>query len=989
MPKGSVLVVDEKGNVAKDIAQLIINLGYEVPATCNSSTDAVKMAGRYLPDIVLMGIKLKSKKDGIETANEIREKYGIPSIFIAIYHDDETFEKAMKTRPYGYILRPFEDKNLEITLELTFQRLSAEKAVAKQQQTFETECFNFMTILDKFPEFMYVSDPKTYEVLFVCNALRRILKTDTNGKKCYELFQGKSGPCEFCTNDLILKTGQPHVWDNYNPHLKRHFLNTDQIIKWPDGRDVRFETAVDITDQKKIEKMLNASENKYKSLIEQSSYGFFIMNTNFEIIYLNRIARETFDLGRSSELNLKLSDILPPEEEVKALGNLDILSKAGILAQPRIYKFIRADGKIRHAQIQSFPIWKDDAIDGYHGTVMDITDRIEYETKLKENSDFLNAVIKNTSEGMFVIDDDFNYVLINPASGKILGHNPEEWIGKRAGSNKHPDDEAKGLETIMQVMNEGSSEVEIRVKSSDGQYHLLYIRYTLMNLNGKEHILGMVTDITESRKAEEALKESEERFRSIFENTSDGILVSTTNGDFVFSNLAMSEMLGYTPEKMKTLKVTDIHPQKDLSIVMDVFSKLVSSEIKMAYDLPMQRKDGSVFYVDVKGNIINLKGETCLVGVFRDITERRKIEEALKESEGKYRNLFENSPESIILLDIDGLIIECNNSSLALLGKTHESILGQLFADICTMDTSEKEYFNGAIESVINGSRIEKLELELTMGNGYEIWIETFPTLIKKDDKFYAVQLISRNITETKLKEREVKKKLLRFSLEDGKMYLAKEQHIKTSLDAFRELLLVGYSGSFISRSSKKEYAKKMDLAYTHLTISETGGQDNILPEPKLIFDTISTTPRRSVLMMDCIEYLVSRIGEKKTLNLIQDIRDLATRKNLIVLMSIDSAALTEKTIRLVEKETHEILPSESLRKISDKLLDVIKFIDSMNRELTRPTYSQIGAELEMSKPTVRARIKQLVELGIVAEKSHGRMKMVELTDKGKQYLVH
>jgi PAS domain S-box-containing protein len=732
-------------------------------------------------------------------------------------------------------------------------------------QTLKSQYDILMAILDKFPEYLYVSDPLTYEVLFACKALRRLLKTDINGKKCYEVFQGKSEPCEFCTNDLILKTRQPHVWDNFNPHLGRHFLNTDQIIKWPDGRDVRFETAIDITDHKKIEKMLNASENKYKSLIEQSSYGFFIMDQNYEIIYLNKIARDTFALGKDSNVRLKLSDILTPEEQVKALENLKIISNEGILPQPRIYKFIQPDGKIRHAQIQTFPILKDEVIDGYHGTVMDITDRMEYELKLKENSEFLNAIINNTSEGMFVLDDDFNYVLINPASGRILGHNPEEWIGKRAGSNKHPDDEAKGMETIMQVMNEGSSNVEIRVKSSDGKYHLLYIRYTLMTLNNKDHILGMVTDITEKKKAEEALKESEE----------------------------------------------------------------------------------------------------------------------------KYRNLFENSPESIMLLNSNGLIIECNNSSLELLGKTHDSIIGSSFVEICTMDASENEYFDGAIESVINGSRIEKLELELTMKNGIELWIEIYPTLIKKDDEFYAVQIIFRNITERKLKEREVKKKLLRFTLEDGIIYLTKEPDIKTSIDAFRELLLVGYSGSFISRASKKEYAKKIDLAYTHFTLSETGGQDNILPEPKFIFDTISFIPRRSVLMIDCIEYLVSRIGEKKTLNLIQDIRDLVARKNIVVLMSIDPTAITEKTIRLVEKETQEIHPSESLRKLSDKLLDVIKFIDSMNKELTRPTYSQIGDELAMSKPTVRARIKQLVELGVVLEKPHGRMKMLELTEKGKQYLVH
>jgi PAS domain S-box-containing protein len=864
MSKGRILVVAGNVSTAKEIVRLVTKMGYEVPATSQTSVETVKKASQLLPDIILMDIKLNSQKDGIETADTIRKKHGIPSVYFTANTDNETVERAMKTHPYGYIVKPFKEKELEIALELAFLRLNADKALSAQQKSFESECFNFMTILDKFPEFLYVSDPNTYEILFACNALRRLLKTDIKGKKCYEVFQGRSEPCKFCTNDIILKTRQPHVWDNFNPHLGRHFLNTDQIIKWPDGRDVRFETAIDITDQKKIERMLNASEDKYKSLIEQSSYGFFIMNNNHEIIYFNRIAREIYGVDAGSNIKIKLSDILTPEDQARAIRNLKTISRVGQLAEPSLYKVTLPDGQIRHIQIQAFPIWKDKEIDGYHGTVMDITVRMEYETKLKENSDFLNAVIKNTSEGMFVIDDDFNYVLINPASGKILGHNPEEWIGKRAGSNKHPDDEAKGLETIMQVFTEGSSNVEIRVKSSDGKYHLLYIRYTLMKLNNKDHILGMVTDITETRKAEIALKESEE----------------------------------------------------------------------------------------------------------------------------KYRNLFEDSPESIMLLDSEYNIMECNSASLGLFGKNRDAIIGKSLADICTMDESEKEYFNGAIESVINGSRIEKLELEIAMKNGSELWIETFPTLIKKDDLFYAVQIITRNITDRKSMEKEVRRRLLRFNLEDGKMYLTKELQLKTSLEAFKELLLVGYSGAFLSRSQKRDYAKKMNLAYMHISLSEKESPNTILPEPRLIFDTISTLPRRSVLMIDCIEYLVSRIGEKKTLNLIQGIKDIATQRNIIVLLSMDPTAITEKAMRLVEKETQEILHSESLQKISDKLLDVINFIDSTNKEQTRPTYSQIGEELAMSKPTVRARIKQLVKLGIVVEKPHGRMKMLELTDKGKQYLA-
>jgi len=200
-------------------------------------------------------------------------------------------------------------------------------------------------------------------------------------------------------------------------------------------------------------------------------------------------------------------------------------------------------------------------------------------------------------------------------------------------------DQSEAIAIITALNNTGQWEGDFIAKRKCGSTFIAHgLATTVKDENGT--VIGYqsaVLDFTQQREAEKAIIESEERFRAIFENTKDGVIVSTTNGDFLFNNLAMSEMLGYTPEEMKTVKVTDIHRQKDLPMVMDIFKKIVRNEIKTAHELPMQRKDGSVFYVDVKGNIINLKGETCLVGVFRDITERRKMEMALAKTMTKLK----------------------------------------------------------------------------------------------------------------------------------------------------------------------------------------------------------------------------------------------------------------------------------------------------------------------------------------------------------------
>jgi len=153
----------------------------------------------------------------------------------------------------------------------------------------------------------------------------------------------------------------------------------------------------------------------------------------------------------------------------------------------------------------------------------------------------------------------------------------------------------------------------------------------------KGRITGVVLvfrDQTEERKALSALRESEDRFRAIFDGARDGILAAdVTTKHFLFGNKAVHEMLGYTPEEIMTLGVSDIHPQESLPAVFEAFAAQARGEPELAHDFPVQRKDGSVFYADVSSFLLNLRGRPVLVGVFRDVTEPKRAQEALKRTQ--------------------------------------------------------------------------------------------------------------------------------------------------------------------------------------------------------------------------------------------------------------------------------------------------------------------------------------------------------------------
>jgi PAS domain S-box-containing protein len=141
-----------------------------------------------------------------------------------------------------------------------------------------------------------------------------------------------------------------------------------------------------------------------------------------------------------------------------------------------------------------------------------------------------------------------------------------------------------------------------------------------------------IRDITKRKEAEEVLKESETRFKTIFNESADGMLLAEIETRrFSMCNPKICQMLGYTEEELMRLGVDDIHPKNDLPLVVEQFERQTKGEIKLVAGLPVKRKDGSIFYADVSISQITLGGGKYLLGGFKDITESKKIQDELKE----------------------------------------------------------------------------------------------------------------------------------------------------------------------------------------------------------------------------------------------------------------------------------------------------------------------------------------------------------------------
>jgi CheY-like chemotaxis protein len=129
-----ILVVEDEKIVAMDVKNMLENLGYTVPAIASSGGEALQKIEEIKPDIVLMDIMLDDHMDGVETTHEIRSRFAIPVVYVTAYADENTLERAKTTAPYGYILKPFEEKELHTTIQIALYKHELEKKIREETE---------------------------------------------------------------------------------------------------------------------------------------------------------------------------------------------------------------------------------------------------------------------------------------------------------------------------------------------------------------------------------------------------------------------------------------------------------------------------------------------------------------------------------------------------------------------------------------------------------------------------------------------------------------------------------------------------------------------------------------------------------------------------------------------------------------------------------------------------------------------------------------
>ncbi|MBI5218598.1 MAG: PAS domain S-box protein [Bacteroidia bacterium] len=464
-----------------------------------------------------------------------------------------------------------------------------------------------------------------------------------------------------------------------------------------------------------------------------------------------------------------------------------------------------------------------------------ITANTELQNKIEEltrlNDDVSN-LLTSTQIGTIFLNRDLKICRFTPSVTKIINLLPSD-VGRSVTHFLTNIDYPGLIEEIKNVLdNLGSFEAEIKI--FDGHYYLMRILPYRTLQNNIDGVVMTFTDITEREKNEEIIKENEEQFRQLAESAFEAIAIHE-KGNILIANKAFIEMFGYDSNEIIGMSALILAAPQS----RDLVQKNILSGYKEPYEAVGLRKDGSTFLGELRGRNINYQGRLCRATAIRDLTERIKVEEALKKSEEKYRHLVEMSPDGIILHYM-GTVLFANKSVAKIMGvASSEEFIGKnAFSfvhpdsiEIVRKRVMEKEGFN------------EYIEEKFIRPDGKIIDVEVAATLVNFQGK-QCFQTVFRDITDRKnfvkvLEEKEENyRMLLEFAVDaffqsdtQGNFIAVNESAIKLTGYSKAELLKMNMSDLF-----SKEVLSEKPLRYDLLNDGKTvTNERDLLRKDRLI----------------------------------------------------------------------------------------------------------------------------------------------------------
>ncbi|MFA6981144.1 MAG: PAS domain S-box protein [Ignavibacteriaceae bacterium] len=633
--------------------------------------------------------------------------------------------------------------------------------------------------------------------------------------------------------------------------------------------------ARDITERKQLEEAMRDSEERQGLILRSLPVAIYTAPVEPEVDAF-WISGNVFELtGYSTDEFITEPDFwrrrLHPEDRSRVL---EAFERAAVLGEVNIeyrwqvkngqYKWF-LDRSVRHEV---------DKKQEYFGVLIDITERKQAEESLKSSEEKFNKAFQSSPVAMSMQNAENIFVNVNDAFLKLTGYSREEIIGHSGKELRLWVDENEGIRVNDHFRVHGSlHDIEFKFRRKSGEIGVGIISAESILLEGKTADLSAVLDITERKRAEGALRQAEEKYRSIFENAVVGIYQTKTNGQYVSANPTLALILGYASLLELMASVTDINHQFYVEPNRrEEFIRLVEEQGSvLGFESRVYRKDGSVIWVSEAGRSIrDADGDPFgFEGITIDITDRKQAEEHIVALALRYQTLLQTASDGIHILDTQGNILEANDAFCNMLGYTREELLKLNVAD-WDMQWSREKLLEDMNEFIYHPTIFETKHRRKD-GTIIDVEINNVSVTLEGQNYLYAA---SRNITERKRTEEEIKLKneqLIKLNSEKDKFFSIIAHDLRSPFQGFialTELLtedVAGFTESERTILLKKMHGSAVNLYKLLMNLLDWAnvqkGTINFSPAEIMLFEYVNQT-------ID----LLTNISDQKAINVCVDV---------------------------------------------------------------------------------------------------------------------
>ncbi len=416
------------------------------------------------------------------------------------------------------------------------------------------------------------------------------------------------------------------------------------------------------------------------------------------------------------------------------------------------YRYVRPDGS--SIWVRNDAAFHDGERRFWQGFIVDITkQKVTEETLRRSESEFRSAFV-DAAMPMAITDQDGTVIRVNQPFCDMVGYREQELLGSNITALTHPDDLDDSVHQRGTVV-EGTvvaARYPRRYLRKDGKLVWGMVSLSAARLSGdpKVYVLGQIQDITEQKLAEEQVRRISDRYQQFVDNANDVIVSYDVEGRFNFVNRRFVELSGYSEEEAYSLRVADILHPDDRERVLNLLQQRVSgAHVPRNYMLRVLTKDGRTLHLDANvGLIVDEDGKVTRIHAFlRDVTDRAIAEEALRQSETRFRRLVERSTDAVSILDYHGVTSYQSPSSEAILGYAASELVGHPLVSF--VHSADKEVVVGALEELTKSpSGMVELGYRIHDRTGQVRWIESTFRNRLDDPSVAGIVVNSRNNTD-------------------------------------------------------------------------------------------------------------------------------------------------------------------------------------------------------------------------------------------------